>query len=252
MYIDTHCHIYQEYYDDIDKEINDCNKEDCNVLITNGCDLKSGKESLEIAKKYKEVYAAIGFHPTEIKDYDDSWLYWLKEHINDDKVVAIGEIGLDYHYDDTDKEKEIIIFKKQLELGEKYQMPVIVHSRDATEDTLKILKDYNLKGIIHGFSGSLEVAKEYIKMGYKLGVNGVVTFKNAHLKEVIKEIGIKNIVIETDSPYLTPDPFRGQKNHPYNVKIIVDFLADYLNISKEEILRITNNNAKETLQKLKM
>ena len=244
MYIDTHCHLYHEYYEDIDKLIKECINNNCNILITNGCDLKTSIESLELANKYNEVYASIGFHPTELKDYDDNWLSWLEKHINDKKVVAIGEIGLDYHYEDTNKEKEISVFKKQLDLAQRYHMPIIVHSRDATEDTLNTLKDYKLKGIIHGFSGSVETAKEYIKLGFKLGVNGVVTFKNAHLKETIKEIGIENIVIETDSPYLTPVPYRGQKNYPYNVKIVVDFLADYLSVSKDEILQITANNVK--------
>ena len=252
MYIDTHCHLYQDYYEDIDKEISDCNKKNCNILITNGCDLNSCDESLELSNKYKEVYAALGFHPTELKDYNDDWLSWLEKHINEEKVIAIGEIGLDYHYDNTDKEREISVFKKQLDLAQKYNMPVIVHSRDATEDTLNILKNYSLKGIIHGFSGSVETAREYIKLGFKLGVNGVVTFKNAHLKDVIKEIGIDNIVIETDSPYLTPDPYRGQKNHPYNVKLVIAFLANYLNITDENVLKITNNNAKEILPKLKV
>lgn len=250
MYIDTHCHIYQEYYDDIDKVIRECRDHNCSVLVVNGCDLKSSQETLNIADKYPEVYAAIGFHPTELSIFEETWYDWLIDHLNNQKVVAIGEIGLDYHYDDTDKEKENAVFEKQLSIAEAYHLPVIIHSRDATEDTIKILKKYHLKGIIHSFSGSIETAKEYIRLGYKLGINGVITFKNSHLKEVVKELGLKYFVIETDSPYLTPEPHRGEKNYPYNVQIIVEFLSDYLDIPTEEILKITNANALDILSKI--
>ncbi len=248
MYIDTHCHLYKEYYDNLEEIIDTCRSKKISIMIVNGCDKKSSIETLELANKYPEIYAAIGFHPTELDSFKDGDIEWLKTHVINSKVVAIGEIGLDYHYDNTDKEKEIDIFEQQLILAETIHLPVIIHSRDATKDTIDILKKYHVQGIIHGFSGSLETAREFIKLGFKLGVNGVVTFKNAHLKEVIKEIGIKHIVLETDSPYLTPHPYRGTTNYPYNVSLVADFLANYLAIPLQELLMITNKNVEEVLE----
>ena len=159
------------------------------------------------------------------------------------KVVGIGEIGLDYHYDKDSKTKERQqwLFKKQLDLACRYNLPIVVHSRDATKDTYDILKEYNLKGSIHCFSGSLETAHIYVKMGYKLGINGVVTFKNSHLKEILPEI-VSNIILETDSPYLTPHPYRGTQNEPKYIALIADFICEELDISKSQLEKITNQN----------
>ena len=244
MYIDTHCHLYKEYYNSIDDVIEESLKVGVTKFIVNGCDMKSNIEAIELSHKYKEVYAAIGFHPTELSDFKDEYFSWLEEHINDKKVVAIGEIGLDYHYDETDKEKEIYVFKRQLDIAKKYNKPIIVHSRDALQETFNILKEYNLKGSIHSYSGSLEMAREFIKIGYMIGIGGVITFKNAkNIKEVVNGIDLSYILLETDSPYLTPDPFRGHQNSPKYIPYIVKAIGDIKGISINDVGNITTSNA---------
>ena len=168
----------------------------------------------------------------------------MEEHINDKKVVAIGEIGVDYHYDDTNKEKELYVFKKQLDIAKKYNMPIIVHTRDAIGDTYDVLKEYKLNGSIHSYSGSLEMAREFIKLGYMIGIGGVVTFKNAkNIKEVVKNIDLEYILLETDSPYLTPEPYRGMVNSPKFIPIISRCISDIKGMKEEDIMRSTTENA---------
>lgn len=249
MYVDTHAHLYKEFYDNIDETIKKCQDLGVSHIISDGDNHDSNVEMLELADKYENVFITLGIHPEYVENFEEKNLDFIIKNLSNSKVIAIGEIGLDYHYDNLDKDKQKYIFEKQLEIAEKYNMPVVVHSREATEDTLNILKKYKAKGVIHSFSGSLEIAKEYIKMGYKIGIGGVVTFKNAHIKDVIKEIGIENILLETDSPFLTPVPYRGEKNIPGYVKYIADFLSDYLNISTEEISKVTNKNVLEIFPK---
>ena len=252
MYIDTHCHLYKEYYNNIDEVINESIKNGVTSFIVNGCDMKSNIEALELANKYKEVYAAIGFHPTELDDFKDEYFNWLEEHINDKKVVAIGEIGLDYHYDNTDKEIEKDIFKKQLDIAKKYNMPIIVHTRDAIGDTYNILKEYNLRGSIHSFSGSIEMAREFIKLGYMIGISGVVTFKNAkNAVEVAKIVPIEKLLVETDSPYLTPEPYRGTQNSPVYIPLIASSIAALKSIDIAEVARVTTNNIYRIFDRIK-
>lgn len=242
MLVDTHCHLYKEYYDSLDNVFLESQENEVSLFIVSGCDSKSNQEVLELANKYPNIYCSIGIHPEYTDSYTEEDLKFLESCLRQSKVVAIGEIGLDYHYSKENKELQKELFEKQLMLASKYSLPVVIHSRDATEDTLTILKKYpEVKGVIHSFSGSLEVAQMYIKMGYKLGINGVVTFKNSHLKELLPTI-VEYIVLETDSPYLTPHPFRGTKNSPKNVKIIADFICDYLQIPMDKLVRITNEN----------
>ena len=243
--IDTHCHIYSEYYDDIPKLIEEIEKAGIEKIIVNGCDMQSNLEVLELVNKYDIVYGALGFHPTELSDYEESYISWLEEHINDDKIVAIGEIGLDYHYDDTDKVKQISIFKKQLEVANKYNKPVIIHSRDAIKDTYDLLCKYNnIKGSLHCYSGSLEMAREFIKLGYYIGIGGVCTYKNAkNIINVLKNISLSYILLETDSPYLSQDGKRGEQNTPANIPIIVNKISEVKNETNEEVIRATNDNA---------
>ena len=244
MLVDTHCHIYSEYYDSIDELMEKISSSGIDKVINNGCDKKSNLEVFELSNKYSNMYYALGIHPENVDDYKQEDLDYIIKHINDEKMVAIGEIGLDYHYTKENRDKQIELFEAQLAIAEKYNKPVIVHSRDATLDTIECLKKFKVKGSIHSFSGSLETAKVYIKMGYVLGVNGVVTFKNCNLKEVIKEIGLGNIVLETDSPYLTPVPFRGERNDSSHIKDVANFLCDYLEVSLDELEKETNGNVK--------
>lgn len=250
MLTDTHAHVYSEYYDDIDFVLNESLLNGINRVICSGVDLRTNQELLKLINQYDNMFATLGIHPESVEEYTDSDIEFIANNLFNQKVIAIGEIGLDYHYDNYNREKQIELFEKQLKLAEQNNLPVVIHSRDATQDTIDILKKYSLKGIIHSFSGSIETAIIYIKMGYKLGINGVVTFKNAHIKEVIKELGVEHIVLETDSPYLTPEPHRGKKNYPGNVSYIARFLSEYLNIPKDELEKITNQNIASIFDKI--
>ena len=244
MFTDSHCHLFYEDYEDIEKIIDNAKKNGIIKMINNGSDLKTNKEVLEIASKYSEVFASLGFHPEICTNTNITDLSIITKNI--DKIVAIGEIGLDYHYDNTDKDKQIWLFQEQLKIAEKYNKPVIIHSRDATKDTIDILQKYpNVKGVIHCFSGSLETAKIYIKMGYKLGIGGVITFKNSKLHEVIEQLPLESIVLETDAPYLTPHPHRGEKNEPAYTKLVAEYISNLKGISMQELSKITENTIKE-------
>ena len=190
------------------------------------------------------MYGALGIHPEDVLDYTIDDLKFIEDNIKTKKIIAIGEIGLDYHYSKDNKKEQIELFEIQLKMAEKYKLPVIIHSREATEDTINILKKYNVIGTIHSFSGSLETAKIYIKMGYLIGINGVVTFKNCNLKDILPKIGLDNIVLETDSPYLTPVPDRGKQNNPGYVKVICEYLTNVFNVDLETIEEKTNENIK--------
>ena len=243
MFIDTHTHLSLEDYDDIDLVIKENRDNNISSIIISGCTRDSIIESLKYIDKYDDVFATIGYHPSEVDDCNDDDLILLEEQLKHKKVVGVGEIGLDYHYGKEDRDKQIELFEKQLKIAEKNNLPVVIHSRDATEDTINILKKYNVRGVMHCFSGSLETAKIYTSMGFLLGIGGVVTFKNSNLFKVVEEVGIENIVLETDSPYLTPEPFRGKKNSSKYIPYIAKRIAEILNISVEEVGKITSNNA---------
>lgn len=243
MFTDTHCHIYNEYYDNNIEQVYEKMKE-ANVdrIINNGCDSNSNKEVLDLLKKYSWMYGAIGIHPESADSYTDEDLKYIEEHINDEKVVAIGEIGLDYYWTKDNKEKQKELFEYQLKLAERVNKPVIVHSREATQDTIDILKKYNVRGVIHSFSGSYETACIYIKMGFLLGINGVITFKNCNLKDVVAKLDLENIILETDSPYLTPVPYRGKRNDSSHVFDIAKYICDLKGCTLEELAKETNGN----------
>lgn len=243
MFCDTHCHLFQEYYEDIDEIIKLAKENNVNRMIVAGCDNKSNKEVISLIKREK-VYGALGIHPEDVENYSEDDLKFIEENISNKKIIAIGEIGLDYHYGKETKDAQIKLFESQLELAEKYNLPVVVHSREATLDTITSLKKYKVKGVIHSFSGSLETAKIYIGMGFLLGVNGVITFKNCNLKDIIKEIDVHNIVLETDSPYLTPVPFRGKRNDPSKIFNIAKFVSEIYGIESVKLAEITNENIK--------
>ena len=251
-FVDTHCHVFKSDYANIDEILENASNKYIKYVINNGSNNETNKEVLELIKKYPNMYGAIGIHPEDVEGVMPDDIKFIEDNLGNEKIVAIGEIGLDYYYTKENKEEQIKLFESQLAIAEKYNMPVIVHSRDATEDTINSLKKFKCNGVIHSFSGSLETAKIYIKMGYLLGVNGVITFKNAKIKDVIKEVGLKNIVLETDSPYLTPVPFRGTQNNPGHVLEIAQFVADLYNISLEELAEQTNKNITEMYKKIKL
>ena len=244
MYIDTHCHLSIEDYEDIDEVLRENREAGIHKIIISGCTRDSIVESLSYADQFQDVYVTIGYHPSEALSTKEEDLQLLEKQIHNNKVVGIGEIGLDYHYGKEDIQEQQDLFRKQLALADQYHMPVVIHSRDAVQDTINILKEYpNVKGDIHCFSGSLEVARIYISMGYYIGVGGVVTFKNSNLGSVIKEIGLSSVLLETDSPYLTPEPYRGKRNSSKYVPLIAEKLSELLQIPIEEVATITTKNA---------
>ena len=244
MFIDTHCHLFPEYYEDLDSLEKTILDAKVVKVINNGTDNQSNSMVLDLVKKYDYMYGAIGIHPEVVDTYKEDDIDFVEKHLKDNKIVALGEIGLDYYWTKDNKEKQIELFEKQLAIAEKFDIPVIVHSRDATLDTIECLKKYKVRGVIHSFSGSYETAQIYIKMGFLLGIGGVVTFKNCNLIDVLKRISIDNIVLETDSPYLTPVPFRGQQNNPSHVIDTAKFVADNLEIDLEKLSLITQSNVK--------
>ena len=246
MFIDTHCHLEKEYYQDINKVIEENRKSNILKIIVSGCSLETIDEVISYTNKYEDVYATIGFHPDQVLNVTDENLEELEEKIKiNKKVIGVGEIGLDYHYSKENRNKQLILFNKQLSIAERLNLPVVIHSRDALEDTINTLKNYNLKGVIHCFTGSLETANIYIKMGYKLGIGGVLTFKNSNLYKVIEKISIENIVFETDSPYLAPEPLRGSINTSKNINLIAQRVAyitgKNLTTISEIVLKTTND-----------
>ena len=236
MLVDVHCHLFNEYYDDIDEVIERSRDNGVLFILVNGVDRRTNEEVLKLVKKYDIVYGALGIQPEEVDNVDLDDLKFIEDHINDDKIVAIGEIGLDYHWD-VDKNLQKDLFLKQLDIAEKYDKPVIIHSRDCIQETYNILKDYKLKGIMHCYSGSAEMAREFCKLGYLISIGGVVTFKNAvKLVDVVKEVSLDNIVVETDSPYLSPEPYRGKRNEPKNVEVIMKKICDIKGINYKEVV----------------
>ena len=250
MLIDTHCHLFSEYYDDIDKILESAKKNDVGVVIVNGTNYKDNFEVLKLIHQYDMVYGALGIQPEEVDKNWEDCLSFIENHINDPKIIAIGEIGLDFHYE-CDKKLQKEVFRRQLELAEKFDIPVIIHSRDCIQETYDILKQYRVRGIMHCYSGSLEMAYQFIKLGFYLGIGGICTFKNAFKAvKVIENVPLEYIVLETDSPFLSPVPYRGHVNEPANIKIILEKICelkklDYQVASSviyENVLRLFDND----------
>ncbi len=241
MFVDTHCHLIK---DDIEETVREAIRNKVIKILGNSSNVEEAKELIKISKIYDEIEVAIGVHPSEIATISKNYLAELRELIENNDVVAIGEIGLDYHYIKDNKNLQVKIFKEQLDLAKEYNLPVIIHDRDATKDIIDILKEYKLKGVIHCYGGSLETAKELIKMGFLLGIGGVLTFKNAQkLVNVVKNISLEYIILETDSPYLAPEPYRGKTNAPKYIPIIAKKIAEIKNITVKEVGKITTSNA---------
>lgn len=244
MLIDTHLHLSNSDYDNIEEVILRAKKSNVEYLIVSCCNMNDIKEGIVLLEKYDNVFLSIGLHPSEVDTYSDEDIYYIHNILSsNNKIVAIGEIGLDYYYGRENKELQKELFIKQLNLAQDLKVPVVIHTRDAAEDTINILRKYNLKGVIHCFSGSLETAKLYIKMGYKLGIGGVSTFKNSKLNEILKSIELSDILLETDSPYLAPEPVRGTKNEPSNIKYVCQNLSAIKDTDYERVAEVTSQNA---------
>lgn len=244
MVIDTHCHLDKEYYENVEKLIYEMKD---NIIVASSVDLKSAEYVVSLCNKYSNLYGTIGFHPTELEEYNIESLKELEKLLKNPKIIGVGEIGLDYHYGKEDKDLQIKAFKEQILLAKKYDKTIVIHSRDAAFDTYNILKEMNIENNrvnMHCYSYSLEMAKELKKLNVKFGIGGVLTFKNSHkLKEVVEYLDLSDILLETDSPYLTPEPYRGKTNRPINVKLVAKEIASLKNISVEEVEKITTDNA---------
>lgn len=249
MIFDTHAHYDDEQFDE-DRDELLASMQACGVeAVTNiGASLATSQNTIELTKKYPFVYGAIGVHPNEVEDLNEDGIAWLKEKSALPKIVAVGEIGLDYYWDEPGREVQKKWFLRQLELAREVKLPVVIHSRDAAKDTLDIMKSFhaeNLGGVIHCFSYTKEMAREYLNMGFFLGIGGVVTFKNAKkLKEVVEYMPMEQMVLETDCPYLSPVPNRGKRNSSLNLPYVVEEVARLKGISVDEVIEITNRNAK--------
>ncbi|MBD9105046.1 TatD family deoxyribonuclease [bacterium] len=247
MFIDTHMHIGDDFGVQPDLYVKNATDAQVEVLIASFCEKDDIMLSTKFVEKYKNLYACIGYHPEVSNKIVEKDYEILEEMVkNNPKIVAIGEIGLDYYWNKNNKDKQREVFCKQLEIAEKLKLPVVIHSRDSINETYEILKKYKVSGVIHCFSGSLEMAKKFISLGFLLGIGGVVTFKNSKLFEVIEKLELTNIVLETDSPYLTPEPNRGKTNESSNIFYIAQKIAEIKNISLENVAKITTENAIRT------
>lgn len=246
MYFESHAHYDDERFDeDRDELLKGLKDWGIDYVINVGADMKSSLASIELSRKYDFVYAAVGVHPHSAEDVRAEDYDTLTSYLKEDKVVALGEIGLDYYYDLSPREIQREVFKKQLNICEIVTKPVIIHSREAAQECFNMIKESRVrKGVIHAFSGSVEMAREYIKMGFFIGVGGIVTFKNAKkLIQVVENIPIERILIETDSPYLSPVPVRGSRNNSQNLKYITEKIAQIKQIEPEKVAEITRKNA---------
>ncbi len=239
--IDTHCHILNGYYDNIDEIIDNMNGNKMIVSSTGDDDID---EVISLAERFDNIFITLGVHPTDVEKIDDSFFNKLEANLNNNKVVAIGEIGLDYYWD-TDKNLQKKYFIRQLDIARAYNLPVVIHCRDAIGDTCEIIDNYkDLKISFHCYSGSIESAKTLLKQDIMFGIGGTVTFKNnIKTKEVVEFLPLENILLETDSPFLTPVPFRGQKNEPKNILYVAKEIAAIKGVSLEEVLEVTTKNA---------
>lgn len=252
MIFDSHAHYDSSQFDvDRDELITEISENGIGTIVNVGAAWDALPITLELAEKYPFIYAALGLHPNDVEDLDEEKMEQLKQMCLRDKVVAVGEIGLDYYWDNVPCDVQKKWFIRQLDLAQELDLPVIIHSRDAAEDTLNIMKRYEgkLRGVIHCFSYSKEMAREYVKMGFYIGIGGVVTFKNGKkTKAVVSEIPLDRILLETDCPYLAPEPYRGKRNSSLYLPEIAQAIADIIGITYEEVVDKTRENAKTLFQ----
>ena len=258
MIFESHAHYDDKQFDmDRDELLSSMQEHGIETVINVGATFQGCQRTISLTKEYEFVYGAIGIHPSEISDLNDEVCDWLWEKSQLPKIVAIGEIGLDYYWE---KDEEVRMqqqewFRRQMEIAREVELPVIIHSRDAAEDTLHLMKEVHAKqipGVIHCFSYSLEMAEAYLDMGYYIGIGGVVTFKNSRkIKEVASEIPLERMLLETDSPYLAPEPNRGRRNSSLNLPYVAQEIARLRGITAEKVCEVTRENARRLFEKVK-
>lgn len=250
MLIDSHAHLDDKRYDeDRDEIISSLKDKGVELVVNIGADMESSISSLELAKKHDNIYAVLGIHPHSASQASQEAMNQLRDLAQHEKVVAIGEIGLDFYYDNSPRDQQRKWFKEQLKLAKELNLPVVIHTRDAAQETFDIIKeaqDGSLRGVMHCYSGSLEMAREYVKLGFYISLAGPVTFKNARVShEVAKGIDLEWLLVETDCPYLTPEPYRGKRNEPAYVNYVAEKIAQLKEISFEEVAEVSNKNTRE-------
>lgn len=248
MYVDTHVHLNAEQYnDDLEEVIERALAADVKKMVVIGFDRPTIKRAISLSEQYDFIYAVVGWHPVDAIDCTEEDLNWIEELATHEKVVAIGETGLDYYWDKSPKDVQQEIFRKQIQLAQRVELPIVIHNRDATEDVIRILKEEKAEktgGVMHCFGGSVETANICIDMNFMISLGGPVTFKNAKKpKEVAAEIPLEWLLIETDAPYLAPHPHRGKRNEPSLVPLVAEEIARLKNVSVDEVARATTDNA---------
>ena len=247
MIVDTHCHLYfEELNKDLDEVLSRANDLGVNTFICVGTNLSDSYKSLTLAQKYKSIYATAGIHPHDSKDAAEDYLQELRKLLDNEKIVAVGEMGLDYFRNISNPETQKTVFRAQLQLAEDISKPIVFHNREADEDIIRTLSDFpNVIGVAHCFSSSYETAMKLIEMGFYISFSGNLTFKNSHLPEVAKKLPLERLLVETDSPFLSPVPFRGKTNEPGRSRYVVEKLAEIFGSDIDQIASITTANAKK-------
>lgn len=248
MLIDTHVHLNADQYDeDLQEVIDRARGNGIDRMIVVGFDEKTIKRTMKLIEEFDFVYGVIGWHPVDAIDFTDEYYEWIKELSKHPKIVAIGEMGLDYHWDKSPKDIQKEVFKRQIQLAKEVKLPIVIHNREATHDVIEILKSENAQevgGVMHSFSGSKETCDKILKLNFVISLGGPVTFKNAKQpKEVAKHVPLDKLLVETDAPYLTPHPYRGKRNEPMHVRLVAEEIAKLRDISLEEVARQTTANA---------
>lgn len=245
--IDSHVHLTNEQYkEDLNELLNKVKEEGLKTALVIGCDQEEINNTITLLKEEEWLYGALGYHPCEFEKVTDEMLEELEQQLDSKGVIALGEIGLDYHWYPDNKEEQKELFIKQLEIARKKDLPVIIHARESLDDVYDILKDYSdLRLVVHSFSGNYEEAKKFLDLGFYLGITGPITFKNGeNQKDVARNIDLDRLLIETDGPFLTPVPFRGKRNEPQYVYYVAEEIAKQRGISIEEVVERTTNNFK--------
>lgn len=257
-FIDTHCHLNDDYlFANAEDIINNFKNDNLQYAFVVGYDFISSKRAVELSNKYETVFAIIGLHPSDAEKWNDEFENFLLENLNNEKVLAVGEIGLDYHYENFSKEKQKEVFVKQLEIANKLNLPIVIHVRDAIGDLITILNEnknlINNGGVVHCFNESIESYKQLKKFGFKFSFGGAITFKNSkNAPKLLEAVDVNDILLETDCPYLTPEPLRGkERNQPKNVWYVVKKIAEFKNMDLNALIKATNKNTMEVFKKLK-
>jgi TatD DNase family protein len=246
-FIDTHTHIYlPEFDDDRDSVMQKAKEANVEITIRPAIDSTTHKTMLRLESTYENCYSMIGLHPCSVNQNYEEELAIINQYLENRKIIAVGEIGLDFYWDKTFTSQQYEAFRKQIQIALQHDLPIVIHSRNAIDECIDVVREYSgIKGVFHCFSGNEEQAREIIELNFLLGIGGVVTFKNSGLDRMIEKIGLSNVILETDAPYLAPVPFRGKRNEPAYIKLVAEKLSSICNLSVDQIAELTTENARK-------